>query len=249
MPFTSGYSRYRYGVRRYGRRRFGRSFGRRYAGGQRSSLAALRRQVRSLQVHARAVGWPEKKYADTQVDDTLSAGGDTYIVDIIGSSSLTNTVGPSGMIGDKIVIKSIQLNGRAILVPSGGPPVAINDGSNNLRIMLYEDTAPVLGVIPAPGDLLLPDPSSGNLGTSSLRNMDNSNRFFVFWDQKYSFSSTGVQAVSWDKFFKIDRTVELQFPSNVPAGVNRTFGVLVVTDAGANVVGLDCNARIRYTDN
>lgn len=266
MPRYSRYGRgSRYGLRSYRGRYSGTFKSGRYGSSLRgtSRVSAIARAVAGLQAHARRVGNPERKWVDSQFTDTYDPTTPASVNVITDIASNFNTgagasnVGQVGqMVGNKVTIDSIQLQGAFNVFATGGPPPVISDGGSALRVVLYEDTDPD-GTVATPAQIFFLDTTlpSPTVTTYSLRNMSYSTRFRVLMDHKFTLSSQGTMSHVFNKYFKIGRQIQFNVNGSGQVitgtvGTNRTFGVLCILDqTSANSVYGTVNARVRYTDN
>lgn len=178
----------------------------------------------------------ERKWKDTQVlDDATSTASITCL------NLMTQGAGPSQRIGQRILVKSIQLRAHISREDVASTTTEV------MRIMLYYDRQPN-GALPAITDINVTN------ATASLRSMANTGRFFCLMDENVVISTAngGNSYEIFDKFIKCNLPVYYN-AGNAGTIADLSTGSLLLIYVGDQAAGADdinvvANARLRYTD-
>lgn len=185
----------------------------------------------------------EKKFFDTSIG--LPAGGNAVSASNSQGAILVGIAqgtGASQRIGQKIIVKSIQLKLQAVLA-SGAVDADI------MHVYLWQDTQ-TNGAYPALTDIYA---NSGPIGTN-LRTMEESARFKLLKHFVFQLNSDAGVATAFGGDIRQD---ECYLKCNIPIVFNSSTGAigeiksnnLIMTFGSSNSTAtVSGNARVRYTD-
>lgn len=195
----------------------------------------------------------ERKYNDTTFSATnVSTTGSIGLV-----FQATQGVGANERVGNKVLLKSVQLTGRFYTENSGDVAVSINTPTQMCRFILLVDKQPN-GALPALGDIL---EASGSV--ESPIKMANRDRFVVLKDKwvvlgpnnttasanVISYGGEQIKLVKW--FKKVRIPVTYGGSTNGIASINSNALLAVVMGsqaAGENDALFNGYLRVRYQD-
>lgn len=186
----------------------------------------------------------ERKFYDT----TLVLGASTGVASTTQATGAINLTLPqntsaNGRIGQKIIVKSIQVKFRATLAAGA-------TDNDHLHIWLIQDTQ-ANGALPAIGDVF--DAGGGIIGTQ-LRNIANGNRFKILNHTEFDLNADAGVAAAFggdvqQKDYFIKCNIPLTYNSTAGAiGEIRSNNLFMVYGSPNGVATTDGVARIRYTD-
>ena len=157
-------------------------------------------------------------------------------------------------IGNRIVIKKVQVRGYFLGIGDTAMTVATDEANNLARIIIAVDHQ-CNGSLPNPEDIL-----SLTTSINSFRDLDNSDRFTILFDHtqeislKISFEGTDGETTSEERqypfqFFK-NMNLLTQFDgttADISSIVNNSIVCFGFVEDTKCAVGVFCNFRIRYT--
>lgn len=150
--------------------------------------------------------------------------------------------GEKERIGRKCTLKAIHWQGSVNL------PSSAANTTDIVRIMVVQDTQ-ANGAVFNPGDLL----DGGDV--FSFRNLENSQRFRVLSDKRYTLNSTGAANGNANENGAIQRYIKGNLKVNIPLEYSGTTGVItelrsnnvtVFAISEQGVATIDLHSRIRF---
>lgn len=179
----------------------------------------------------------ETKFLDTSGVETFTAAGlVTGNLNVIPQGD-----GQSERVGRKVEVKSIHVLAKLILSPTSAAV-----GANTVRVILIQDKQ-------ANGAAFTVTDYLTTQSDLSHKNLENSNRFHCYFDQRVEMNAFGVNELqhTFEKFVKCK--IPIEFDSSAASGAiatqrSNSLAMLLIADTGLTTT-FNYTVRIRYTDN
>lgn len=203
---------------------------------RKTSMVKPQLTIRPSTTYNNRLKGPEWKTIDKVTSIDLSTTGEVKFVS-------ATTMGPdfNQRLGRQITLKSIQINGTVAVVPATGTDQVV-------RVLYVYDKNPnaialsVLDVL----DLVT---------VSSMRNLNNRDRFHILYDMKFCLNSSGEPGsqAQFTHYRKLNKPVVFN-ASNAGTIADVNTGSVYAIGIGSNVLGVtsgtgSLTSRIRFTDN
>jgi len=192
---------------------------------------------------------PEKKFIDTTQTTNVPETG--YLALLNGLNQGTSVV---TRIGQKIMVKSINLRVRLSGSPIGATPTILNSMT---RVMLVMDNQPN-GVLATPSDII--EDLTAGTGVIAPQQKIYISRFKILWDRKFnlinqtSAGQSNPNFTNYDEYYKKTR-LQISYADSDNGDITDIItGALYIVAIGLNSVAANYSiiewfCRIRFYDN
>lgn len=222
----------------YGRRRRYKRRGRR-RGYKRSSGSSYRTMKK---IAKQAVSSYDRKHTELKYIDTINSTSPTYNGVIIDISNISNGTDEHTRIGVKVQPHSLYFNGECV-------GSSQSNSYNEVRFLIFQWKQPS-GLNPPTVAQILALTAS-NQTPHSPYVWDQRDQFRIIYDKTRIIDSTtdnsNISAVTWKKFFKLEKLHTIQFDNGFNTGSYRIY-FLAVSDGAVYNPTIYYYTRLTFTD-